>query len=43
MLSTTINPGKNFFIHIVCLVASYAATNLTCIVDDATIVCLQLF
>jgi cytochrome c oxidase assembly factor CtaG len=40
MLSTTLNPGTNFFIHITCLVASYVATNSACIVDDALVFCL---
>ncbi|KAJ1277219.1 hypothetical protein BS78_05G278300, partial [Paspalum vaginatum] len=43
MLSTTLNPGINFFSHIACPVASKQAINLAYIVDDATMDCLQLF
>jgi hypothetical protein len=43
MLSTTLNLGTDFFIHITCLVASYVAIKSVCIVDDATTICLQLF
>ena len=42
MLSTTLNPGTNFFIFIACPFASCMVTNSVCIVDDALAVCLQL-
>jgi hypothetical protein len=43
MLSTTLNSSINFFTHIACTVVSYVATNSACIINDGTIVYLELF
>ena len=43
MLSTTFDLGTNFLSHVTCPEASYHATNLAYIVDDAVTDCLELF